>query len=193
MKLKLFGKKQLTGLLLACSLLPTIVDAQICNPSALVTTPSTRFIDNNDGVIIDTKTNLMWQKCTDGQSGDNCSTGSATSYSWQQALQRVDNLNNTSGFSNYVDWRLPNAKELLSLMERSCIEPAINLQVFPNINGSNSDLWSSTPYLQAPNSNERALVAGFSGLGGIIDTMKIYNRAIRLVRNATPTPNIGAY
>jgi hypothetical protein len=34
---------------------------------------SGRYLDNGDGTITDTKTQLMWKKCSEGQSGDNCS------------------------------------------------------------------------------------------------------------------------
>lgn len=196
MKVKLFNAKQMAPLLVLFSLLPVASLAQTCNQTALIVTPTSRFVDNSDGVVIDTKTNLMWQKCVDGKNGATCENGSVPIYSWQQALQRVENLNTSTGLNGYVDWRLPNAKELLSIMERSCMSPTINLEVFPNVGYDSSDLWSSTPYIanyyaDPSYSDNKALVVGFSGLGGITDYAKNALRPIRLVRTMTPNPIIG--
>lgn len=192
MNINLSPKPSLAIFIALCSLLRPLPSlAQVCNQNALITTPTHRFIDNSDGVIIDTKNHLMWQKCVDGRTGVNCETGVTQTYSWQAALQRAESLNNTTGFAGFVDWRLPNAKELLSIIERSCMDPALNLQVFPT--SSNAfGLWSSTPYIDPINNNDKALEAGFSGLGGLTDTFKIHPRAIRLVRTLTPNPAINA-
>ncbi|WP_298607300.1 DUF1566 domain-containing protein [uncultured Thiothrix sp.] len=192
MKIKLLTQQALTLVLALASLLPLTSLAQMCNSNALMTTPASRFIDNGDGVLIDTKTHLMWQKCVDGKTGSSCETGTTQTYSWQTAFQRVESLNNTTGFAGFVDWRLPNAKELLSIMERSCMAPAINLQLFPNVTADVADVWSSTPYFAPGNFNDRALVAGFSGLGGISENMKTYSRAIRLVRTVPESANLTA-
>lgn len=190
MKIKLLTKQPLTIVIALVSLLPLPSLAQVCNPNALITTPTSRFIDNGDGVLIDTKNHLMWQKCVEGKTGANCETGTTRTYTWQAALQRAESLNNTTGFVGFVDWRLPNVKELLSLMERSCIDPAINLQLFPNATPDATNVWSSTPYLGGFNLPDRALLVGFSGLGGVADTPKSYGRAIRLVRTVPPSTDL---
>jgi len=59
------------------------------------------FVDNNDGTITDKATGLMWQKADDGVSRD-----------WENALLYAENLN----LAGYSDWRLPNAKELQSIV-----------------------------------------------------------------------------
>lgn len=59
------------------------------------------FTDNEDGTIDDSATGLMWQK---GHSPD--------SLSWENALEYAETL--TVG--GYDDWRLPNAKELQSIV-----------------------------------------------------------------------------
>lgn len=108
MKIKLLTKQPLTIVIALVSLLPLPSLAQVCNPNALITTPTSRFIDNGDGVLIDTKNHLMWQKCVEGKTGANCETGTTRTYTWQAALQRAESLNNTTGFVGFVDWRLPN-------------------------------------------------------------------------------------
>lgn len=116
--------------------------AQSCKTEAEVpsTTPNSRFIDNGDGTISDADTDLMWQKCQLGLSGSNCSSDSATWHTWQEALDEADS-NTLAGY----DWRLPNHKELLSIVEQRCIDPSINKTYFPNT--STLSYWTSSPYI----------------------------------------------
>ena len=60
------------------------------------------FIDNGDGTISDLSTGLMWQK-------DDSKTG----MEWEDALKYSENLN----LAGHSDWRLPNAKELQSIVD----------------------------------------------------------------------------
>lgn len=74
------------------------------------------FVNNNDGTISDLATGLMWQKADDGIARD-----------WQNALAYCENLEGV----NYSDWRLPNAKELHSIVDyarspQTTSSPAIN-------------------------------------------------------------------
>lgn len=123
--------------------LPITVSAQTCKPdSILASTPTAQFTVHDDGTVTDTKTGLMWKTCAEGQSGATCANGGIASYTWQQALSQVQTVNSTGGFATYVDWRLPNIKELDSIAERQCDAPAINLTVFPN---TPADIfWSSS-------------------------------------------------
>lgn len=109
------------------------------------TTPILRFADNDDGTVTDGKTGLMWAKCVEGLSAAGCTAGTAAGYTWQDAL----NLAAGKNLAGYGDWRLPNIKELQSIVERQCNSPAINLAVFPNT--PNSDFWSTS--LSSDNSN----------------------------------------
>lgn len=109
------------------------VQAQFCEPESITaSTPDSQLIDNGDGTITDSMTGLMWKRCSEGQSGNDCAAGSAEFFSWSQALQRAQTLNNSSGFAGHRDWRVPNIKELWSLVELQCGQPAINLTRFPN-------------------------------------------------------------
>ncbi|PWQ97486.1 DUF1566 domain-containing protein [Leucothrix arctica] len=108
---------------------------QMCNDSVEVTTPSSRF-EINDDQAFDTKTGLVWKRCLEGQNWNTelsqCD-GNAISVNWKGALQSVSE-----------GWRLPNIKELGSIVEHSCGNPSINLNVFP-IEAISPTLWSSTP------------------------------------------------
>lgn len=44
------------------------------------------FTDNGDGTVTDGVAGLMWDKCSWGQSANDCSGGAATTHTWAQAL-----------------------------------------------------------------------------------------------------------
>jgi hypothetical protein len=60
----------------------------------------------------------MWMRCALGQNwnGATC-TGSGQAYTWQAALQAAEG----SSFAGYSDWRLPDIKELSSIVEQACV------------------------------------------------------------------------
>ena len=114
-----------------------------------VTWPTPRFTDNNNGTVTDNLTGLIWLKDADCM-------GSRT---WSDALTQVGNLNSGTNFNcdNYTagtfsDWRLPNMRELQSLIHYGVYNPAV-----PNTAGTgkwtsgdpftgvqSGDYWSST-------------------------------------------------
>lgn len=72
-----------------------------------------RFSDNEDGTITDLTTGLMWMKIDSGtlKAGDQ----KDGKLNWYQALEWAENLS----YADYNDWRLPNAKELQSIVDYS--------------------------------------------------------------------------
>jgi len=101
------------------------VAAQTCNPNIPLTKPDSRYTYNAAGdEVTDTVTGLIWKRCAEGMSysGGTC-TGTAQGFSWEYSLIHS---------SNVVGWRIPNIKELQSLVETACYEPAINQTVFPS-------------------------------------------------------------
>jgi hypothetical protein len=150
--------KRLFILLLSFCATYSVQAAQECDSSVPQTTPTANFTDNGDGTISDTVTRRMWKKCVEGLSGNNCATGTASQFTWQMALQQVGTVN-ADPTETYNDWRLPNIKELASIVELQCYSPASNLTLFPatpmNPNYNSFDppmvtvydafLWSSTP------------------------------------------------
>lgn len=115
--------------------------AQDCRTETEVpsTTPASRFQDNYDATVTDQSTGLMWARCPEGLSGTGCADGTAATFTWEAALIRARD----SGLAGYTDWRLPNIKELSSIVEERCINPAINLAVFPKTPASY--FWSASP------------------------------------------------
>src|SRR4029078_13435924 len=113
--------------------------------SAPDSTPTTDFADNGDGTITHSNTGLIWKRCAEGQtwSGVTC-TGTSLTYDWQGALLAAA----SSSHAGYLDWRLPNDKELHSIVETCGYSPAINLSLFPAT--PPAQFWSSSTYVNSP-------------------------------------------
>ena len=154
---------------------------QCNNENTATTATTTHFTDNEDGTISDPKTGLIWKKCSEGQSWDssnNTCTGSAQAYNWQQALQQAQDVNGGVGEDlDASDWRVPNIKELSSIVEQRCYIPAVNVTAFPNT--PSSLYWSSSPY--APNGASAWFVDFFNGNDNAYFKYGGYH--VRLVRN----------
>ena len=132
---------RLIGLCLALAA-GSALAAQTCKYDSIpATAPASRFTDNGDGTVTDKATGLQWKRCSEGQtwSSGTC-TGSATTHTWQQALQLAGGVS----YAGQSDWRLPNVKELASIVELACSEPAIDLAAFPGPLGG-FKVWTSSP------------------------------------------------
>lgn len=89
------------------------------------------FVDNGDGTVTDRTTGLMWQQVDP----------MPTKVDWAGALQYCEAL----ALGGYDDWRLPNAKELQSIVDyKRSVAPAIDSTFFPNTQPST--YWSSTTH-----------------------------------------------
>lgn len=114
--------------------------------------PSPRFNDNGDGTVTDNLTGLIWLKLAE------CFGMRA----WEQALADANGLMAGScGLSDgsvATDWRLPNVKELLSLVDYSEFNPALT-QAHPFTDVQNSTYWSSTSDVSSP---DRAFNVGMA-------------------------------
>ncbi len=124
-----------------------LTHAATCIDQKTISAPDGRYVDNADGTITDILHGLEWTRCSEGQDGSDCSTGTATMLNWQQALQLVDSLNASGGYAGHTDWRLPNIKELASLIENQCMQPAINETLFPATQSFR--YWTSSPNLNS--------------------------------------------
>lgn len=150
---------------------------QVCNLESEIpaSTPDTRFVDNGDGTITDIGTGLMWLKCPLGVSGNICEVGLPQNFTWEQALTEA----NISFLINYPDWRLPNIKELQSIVEQRCQNPSINTDFFPNPpNQPTINIWSSSTNAQQSNN---AWYLSFN-FGLSESESRSFPRQVRLVR-----------
>jgi len=91
------------------------------------------FDDNGNGTITDWITQLVWQKQDQG-----------TVASWEDAIRACEE----STLGGHADWRLPNVKELRSIVDSGTHAPAIHAGYFPNT--QSNFYWSSTTYAASP-------------------------------------------
>ncbi len=103
-------------------------------------TPTSAFTDHLNGTVTHTLTGLMWKQCAQGMSGAGCVVGTPLTMTWADALTAA--VSDTT--AGYDDWRLPNAKELDSIVETCGRAPAINQTIFPRTQSAQH--WSSTSY-----------------------------------------------
>ena len=85
------------------------------------------LIINGDGTVTDVATGLMWQQ-----------DGTGSRITWEEAISYCEELS----LLGYEDWRLPNFKELRSIVDYTKGNPAINTNCFPTT--VSSYYWSST-------------------------------------------------
>jgi hypothetical protein len=114
------------------------------------------YQDNGDGTITDLNTKLQWEKLSDdGSVHDKDNT-----YVWDAAFaSKVAQLNATN-FAGYNDWRVPNAKELQSIVNYQnvgpAVSPAFNTGCAPGCSVTtcsctvSDNPWSSTTYAVNP-------------------------------------------
>jgi len=136
------------------------------------TTPTSDFVVNSNGTVEHIPTGLMWKQCNEGLSGPGCATGTVSLVSWSSALTAARNSN----FAGYTDWRLPNRKELESLVDNTCYSPAINETVFPATYANTT--WTSTTPQGSPADAWTVSFASNLSFG----FPKSSNYAVRLVR-----------
>ena len=86
---------------------PTAASGSVCGIA--------EWTDNGDGTVTDMTTGVMWQQATEG------------SMNWEAAISHCEALS----LAGYDDWRLPNRRELRSIVDYSRYNPTIDTAVFP--------------------------------------------------------------
>ncbi len=126
------------------------VYSQICEPAVTTETLSEEnfIIDDANGTVEDIISQLRWARCAFGQTwnGKTCE-GFPQQLNWQEALTTADELD--YGLINA--WRIPDIKELMSIIDFQCAIPPLNASLFPQAPASlDNGLWSSTPVQTDP-------------------------------------------
>ncbi len=113
------------------------------------------YSDNGDGTISDSATGLMWER-----------NDSGTGLNWESSLAWVEQKN-AENYLGYNNWRLPNAKELQSIVDytrspdttgSAAIDPLFNVTSIINEAGQTDYpfYWSSTTH-----ANDSEISGGF--------------------------------
>ena len=95
------------------------------------------FVDVGDGTISDEATGLMWSAADAGEGMD-----------WESALAYAQEMNEAE-YLGYDDWRLPNVKELQSIVDYSGVYPAVDPEYFA-VSDEDSYFWTSTSAYFSP-------------------------------------------
>ncbi len=144
--------------------------------------PDAAYIsDSTAGTVTDIRSGLMWKKCLEGQAwnGSAC-VGARGTFPWSSALT----LGVRDHTGNYSDWRLPNIKELRSLVEECRIDPAINDALFPG--ATSAYLWTGSPHA-GYNFDSAWYVNFYDGFPAFDN--RTYKFSVRLVRGGeAPSP-----
>ncbi len=124
-----------------------------------------KFRDNGDGTVTDLATGLMWMKAD-----------SVKGLDWPSALEYAENME----LAGHSDWRLPDAKELQSIVDYSrspdatdsaAIDPVFHATSFKNVGGVKDFgwYWSSTSHLRGGGGDTAVYVTFGRSLGWMPD------------------------
>jgi hypothetical protein len=140
----------------------TALAAGLTSP-AYANAPAGRYTVSN-GTVYDTKTKLTWQQSI-----------SATQYTWDGAKTYCTGVGSTLGG---IGWHLPTVKDLLTIVDRSQSNPAIDSVAFPSTPAS--QFWAMTPIAGGSGYAWYVNFAdGYAGNRNPIPTTLFYARCVR--------------
>jgi hypothetical protein len=122
------------------------------------------FVDNGDGTITDEATGLTWAQDDSGEGMD-----------WEAALAWVEQMN-AANYLGYSDWRLPNAKELQSIVDYTrspdaggspALDPVFNATAITNEAGQTDypSYWTGTTHANTRSGDHAVYVAFGRAMG----------------------------
>lgn len=141
------------------------------------------FVDNNDGTVTDRATGLMWAQVDSGHL--RAGSDGDGKLNWEQALKWAEELE----YAGHNDWRLPNAKELQSIVDytrspdttgSAAIDPVFRTTAIRDALGKSNYAfyWSSTTHKRLGSGDTAVYVAfgrsqgwmrGFGGQYELLD------------------------
>ena len=132
------------------------------------------FVDNGDGTVTDRATGLTWMTVDSGHLKAGEKRDGALN--WAEALAWAETLD----YAGYTDWRLPNAKELQSLIDytrcpdvtdSAALDPILEATAIVNEGGQKdyAHYWSSTTHIRNNGPCSGVYVCFGRGLGFMPD------------------------
>ena len=153
------------------------------------------FVDNGDGTITDLSTGLMWMVYDSGYF-----KGDDGAMDWDEALSWAENLE----YAGYDDWKLPDAKELQSIVDYSrspdttdsaAIDALFYVTEIEMINGllGYPYYWTSTTHLDGKIMGENAVYIAFGEALGEMNDIIMDVHGAGAQRNDPKTGEESAY
>ena len=195
------------GLLLASLLAPAFAQESCGTDPATSPNHSSHYIlGETDGVAsaMHWSTGLVWQRCTQGTSGADCTVGSYESRIWNDWMDQYTprsfagqedwwdgGATGPLGFDRLQDgsWRLAYLKELDYLHSGCLVAPSVNWTVFPN--SSEDAAWSASPSRDNANAGWAMYFNG-DGHKGPYQGLRSDHWHTRLVRGGQSFENLGS-
>jgi hypothetical protein len=123
------------------------------------------FVENGDGTITDLATGLIWMQQDSGKG-----------MNWEDALAYAEELK----LAGYDDWRLPNAKELQSIVDytrspatsnSAAINPVFSVTSITDEGGETDypSYWTSTTHASSDNTGRSAVYIAFGEALGFME------------------------
>ena len=126
------------------------------------------FTDKGDGTVTDNATGLMWSRDDSG-----------ASLNWEEALAWIEQKN-AENYLGHGDWRLPDAKEMQSIVDYSrapdttgsaAIDPVFNVTQITNEAGrlDYPVFWTGTTHIRTGNNGEAGVYVCFGRAMGYMN------------------------
>ncbi len=131
--------------------------------------PNAQSFLASDGLVLDEVTGLAWQASVD------IGPGEAGGFVWQDAVDHCDAL----AQGGHTDFRLPTRLELVSIVDFSTTDPAIDESAFPNT--PSEAYWTRSAFATDP---EQSFYVNFF-FGYTSTNFRVYSQSVRCVRNAS--------
>lgn len=150
------------------------------------------FQDNRDGTITDAATGLMWSEADSGEG-----------MNWEDALAWVQQKNEENHLG-YNDWRLPNAKELQSIVDytrspqttdSAAIDPVFEVTSITGEDGQKAYpfYWTGTTHVSASGRGDAAAYIAFGEAPGYMQDSWVDVHGAGAQRSDPKSGDPGAY
>ena len=114
---------------------PTSTSADFYGQDAQYTNKCTpQSFTSSSNVVVDNNTGLTWEK-----------SPSTDTYTWENRATHCNELN-SSNYGGRSNWRVPNPLELLTILDNSRYDPAINSNFTGITTSDGTKLWTNSEY-----------------------------------------------